>query len=556
MKVIALLLFCYACLSTVNGKVYFVSKNFHNVLHWDVAAPAHPGEEVLCSVQYHSDAADQRFLMKEGCQNITALVCDLTAETPSVHDVNYRARVCCNGDSCGTTTRFKPIAQTALGAPALSTHATASSLHVDVTVPLGPDGVSVADIITTSKKLPYETGLVYTLNITRPPWAAQVNERTTGQFVIDLKKGRTEYCGYVVYKPETESGRPESERAPFCVTLPGDPLELLPWLLVGAALLAATIATSVVCICKYVNGGKGKSMPQILVISSSTTPTHMQSLDGYLSISKPEIYIKSEERENPMIQGNPEITPLSSGAYSPQDNLGLNWPDGTGSSVGTEGRRGLTPDTEDTSAQSSETYGVVAVQEHNRDVPPATGNRRMLALPHEEPGEDVGVGRRDANGQLVLQIQSSGDGRGTPLGPERTPRLSDLIDSGTDGTDGPSLASLKSFDGSEFWDSGCDDSGVTTPTHTYCNGHYPLSQPDSSYLQQGWTKASPGGAARGSGYKQNCFTTMLHGTPSKDVCGYRTTGYDGRPTNEEGGRKEGDSEVEETRQILLGGWVT
>lgn len=42
-----------ACLSTVNGKVYFVSKNFHNVLHWDVAAPAHPGEEVLCSVQYH-----------------------------------------------------------------------------------------------------------------------------------------------------------------------------------------------------------------------------------------------------------------------------------------------------------------------------------------------------------------------------------------------------------------------------------------------------------------------------------------------------------------------
>lgn len=36
----------------VTGKVYFVSKNFNNVLHWDPVECASPEEKVLYSVQY------------------------------------------------------------------------------------------------------------------------------------------------------------------------------------------------------------------------------------------------------------------------------------------------------------------------------------------------------------------------------------------------------------------------------------------------------------------------------------------------------------------------
>lgn len=50
----------------------------------------------------------------------------------------------------------------------------------------------------------------------------QDKENTVGQFVINLKNNRTEYCGYVVYKPESEWGRSGSENASFCITLPGE----------------------------------------------------------------------------------------------------------------------------------------------------------------------------------------------------------------------------------------------------------------------------------------------------------------------------------------------
>lgn len=50
----------------------------------------------------------------------------------------------------------------------------------------------------------------------------QVNESTTGRFVINLKNNHTEYCGHVVYKPGSYWGRTESENASFCVTLPGE----------------------------------------------------------------------------------------------------------------------------------------------------------------------------------------------------------------------------------------------------------------------------------------------------------------------------------------------
>lgn len=73
------------------------------------------------SFQYHSlitlyctffsDAEGQSYQIKEGCQNITALSCDLTSETPSVDDVHYWAQVWVNSHCLGVTNpKFKPIA--------------------------------------------------------------------------------------------------------------------------------------------------------------------------------------------------------------------------------------------------------------------------------------------------------------------------------------------------------------------------------------------------------------------------------------------------------------
>ncbi|XP_034410347.1 interferon lambda receptor 1 [Cyclopterus lumpus] len=591
MKVIILLLFCYASLSTGNQTAYFVSRNFYNVLHWDLMKPAFPGEKVLYSVQYWSDATEQ-FRIKEECQNITALSCDLTAETPSVHDVQYWAKVYCNGRSCGSTLRLKPIAQTVFGPPTLSTYPRVSSLYVNVTLPLGPNGVSIADIITSSKKGPSKTVINYILKITHPTWAAQVHESTTGQFVISLKNNQTEYCGHVAYSPSTEWGRPKGEQASFCVTLPGDPLTLLPWLLVSAALLTAVITTSVVCMCKYTRGGKEKSIPQLLVTPFSTPTRVLQSPDRNVIISKAEVCIKSDQTVYATIRMKPNLPSVVSGGYSPQDILCQAWQDGTGSSFGT-GEHSLTPNPEDTSAQSSEIYSVVAVHEPNEDIQQATNDNRgtsnlpmsssresldkagarpklsshgVQPLPHPDPCESNPAKPlllqtvRDTNGQLVLpslifQLQSSTDDTVPPLNPERKPLLSDLMDSKTER---PSLASLKSHDGSELSDSGCDDSTVTTPTQTYCNTHYSPSQPVAPYFHQGWKNPPSSDALLESGYKQNGLPEILFETASEDSCEYRKTDYPRTWTGhkkEEQGEEDEDRGEEETRQILLGGWV-
>lgn len=148
------------------------------------------------------------YQIKEGCQNITALSCNLTAETPSLYDVHYRAQVYGNGRFHGRTNSFKPLADSKnlyahscissfhpsqiyhtatfihssffasvaiLGPPTLFTYTTVSSLHVNVSLPLGPNGVSVADIIVHSKNGPSKAVPIYTLKITHPKWAIQVS---------------------------------------------------------------------------------------------------------------------------------------------------------------------------------------------------------------------------------------------------------------------------------------------------------------------------------------------------------------------------------------------
>lgn len=65
---------------------------------------------ITLSPTHYSDAKDQPFQVKNECQNITDLFCNLTAETPSVHDVHYRAQVFANERFLGRTNTFKPLA--------------------------------------------------------------------------------------------------------------------------------------------------------------------------------------------------------------------------------------------------------------------------------------------------------------------------------------------------------------------------------------------------------------------------------------------------------------
>ncbi|XP_018555580.1 interferon lambda receptor 1 [Lates calcarifer] len=593
-NVIILLLFCYACLSTGNGKVYFVSKNFYNVLHWDPEEPTSPGEKVLYSVEYKSYTAEQ-YQIKEECQNITALTCDLTAETPSDPYVYYMAQVFVNDRFLGRiANRLSPIADTTFGPPTLSIKTTVSSLYIDVTLPLGPNGVSIADIISRSKNGPSKTVPVYTLKITEPAWATLTKHNTTGRFaVINLKNNQTKYCGHVSYKPSAEWGRRESQKEHFCVTLPGDTRMLLSWLLTSAVLLAVIVTVSVVWTCNYMKGGKQNDMPQSLVPPSGTPCRVMKTPDRHIMISKAVVNTPSDQTVYATIQVKPNFPSVSTGGYSPQD---IPWQDSTESSVGT-GTHNPNPNPQDTSTQSSEIYSAVAVQvctvESEDFQPSTTEDREMRNLPPTtstgEPWKKCGVTPnlktcvvppvadqdacesspagplllhtvRDPNGQLVLPsltlLQRNTGDTVSPLNPERKPLLTDLIDSKNEG---PSLVSLRSFDSSEWSDSGCDDSTVNTPTQPYCHTHYNPSQPVVSGYHRQCQDTPTSDATFDSGYKRNWMPAVFHEAASKYSCEYRRTNYPWTwtvPKEEE--ESEGDEDrgrEDRSTQFLLGGWM-
>ncbi|XP_008278821.1 interferon lambda receptor 1 [Stegastes partitus] len=582
-NVMILLLFCYACLATDKIEVRFVSRNFHNVLHWD----AFPGQKVLYSVEYKSDAEGKDFKKKAQCQNIPDRSCDLTDETPSLHDVHYWARVCVNGSICGCTWRFKPLAETALGAPILFTYTTASSLYVNVTLPLGPHGVSIEDTITKSKNGSSKAIALYTLKITRPEWAAQVIHSRSKQFIIDLKNKETEYCGNVTYRLTSHWGRPESESQPFCTTLQDDS-QLLQWVLMSAAVLAAVIIISVVCMCNYVKGGKPKSMPQALVTTSGTCKV-LEFPDRNRIISEINLCTQTNQTIYAKIQVQPSAPSPGFEDYFPHDIPFHPWPVSSGSSVGTGAGR-IAANPEDTSAQSSDIYSAVAVHvpaEENDSFQQATtedrGNSPTSLCPSDESWSKEGMHSkpisrgesplsdfdicesspisqlllntvRDHNGQLMLPLltfssQSSADDTKSPVNPERKLLLSDLIDS----TDGPSLASLQCFDSSEWSDSGCDDSTVNTPTHPYCNSHYFPSQTVVSDFHQGCQSTPCSDAILESGYKQNWMPAIPCGPTATEHCDYKRTSYVQNWTGE-GEDSEGKDGVEISRQLLLGSW--
>lgn len=273
------------------------------------------------------------------------------------------------------------------------------------------------------------------------------------------------------------------------------------------------------------------------------------------------------------------------GGYTPQDIPCQAWQDSTDSSVDTYSHS-PTPNPEDTSAQSSEIYSVVAVHvpTEEKDFQQATMKDTETSNPplfssgeiwdkgamspkltsHGVPPLSVPDmfdsnpdrplllhAVRDSNGKLVLpsltfQLQScTGD-------PQRKPLLSDIINS---------AASSQSLDSSEWSDSGCDENTLNTPTQPYCNSHYFPSQPVVSNFNQGCLNTPASDDIFESGYKQNWMPAIFLETASKQSCEYRSANYPctwtGLKKEEEGEDEDdiGGEEISGPRKIILGDWV-
>ncbi|XP_024254013.1 uncharacterized protein LOC112231494 [Oncorhynchus tshawytscha] len=365
-KVVVLLLYCYGCSAIGEGKPYFISRNFNTVLHWNKFDS--PDEGVLYSVHYKRYGEPYKLNM--ACQNITTLSCDLTAETPYIYQNSYCAQVFANSHSLGHTALFKPLRDTVLGPPNVSVIATTSSLKVTVTLPLGPDNkTSIEEIFNSTSFSYHKPPTVYTLNITRPSWAAQVHENTTGEFVLNnLKNISVEYCGYVVYVPTVERHRNPSESHTFCVALPGYPRLLFPWfLLLGCLILGSLLLPVVVCR-HYVR--KKSNMPDALKLTTSNIPPPLWYPPEAITIStaKPYHYpvgFSYGDLKTGKLQMGSKFTSSGSGSYSPQDRP---------SSIAEPrhcdtymGQQGPPPEHSNNSTQSSN-YSMVVVQVSNEGV--------------------------------------------------------------------------------------------------------------------------------------------------------------------------------------------
>ncbi|XP_076016984.1 interferon lambda receptor 1 isoform X2 [Genypterus blacodes] len=580
LKVILLLLCCYACLSTSHRRPYFISRNFHNVLHWEPLKSVHPGEQVLYTVQYCSDATKQLYQPKAECTNITTQSCDLTAETPSVTYVRYMAQVLANGRGHGRTIAFKPIADTVLGQPKVSIHSTVSSLQVNVTLPLGPHNISIADIFNSTKSHLSKPLTEYFLYITHPKWAAQVNKSTSGQFDIKLKNNDTKYCGYVVYKPNFEHGRPLSENSSFCFMLQDPPRNLLPWLLMGACFLAVLALTSVVCMCCYVRGGKEKSAPISLVATFSIPPSVSQPPDKNICISKAEFCSQTDQTVYSTIRVKPSVPSVTLGGYSPQDTVPAP-PGGFHSSNGAHSSASC----QDTSMQSLASYAQVHIPADEEDnfqqdadeesdgvdlsLPPVPGQSRWdqgdtkLASYSAPQLPDLNCNKagplllntvRDPNGQLMLptlfiELQNS---TVSPSDQEGKSLLSDLMDPRKGP---PSLSSLHSLEDSGWSDSGCDQSTGNTPTQLYCNSHFSSTQPLLPSFHVGSGSTGSTDETLGPGYKQNWMPAIYFGKAPGNSLEHGRTNPHWTWTDPKK-QEEAEEETEVTASHnLLGGWM-
>lgn len=501
------LLFCYARITSGKGNVIFTSRNFYNVLTWDAAPERVPGQAVRYSV-FYGVTDDVWFAEKAECQNITELHCDLTSNTPPHHDTYYRAKVTADGVHHGTSRNFKPIAETVLGAPILSYHTTRKSLHMTVTLPVGPNDQPIADIFRRNHKGTSKAEVVYRLFIEEP---IQVkNETTSDHFEIGLRDDTVKYCGYVVYTPVHELGRPVSEEAHFCTMLPE--ATVLPWVLLCVAAVMAFMLMAVCFAKRYVKNVKKDELP--LSLDSVVSPSVIMHSPTDPHISHMEMYTQSEETGYAKIRVNPNILSAVSGGYGHKNTIFTQF---SNSSSSSDELHHPGPD----SAQSSEVYGEITVGEHLSSMNQAPPMSFATDLPQSghlstietSSGEDSFGSdsqpfflqtRRKSDGQLLLNLppfeksQTFTGPTEALVSPDRKPLLSYLIVPPDKGGNFVSLHSLESY---ECSDSGLDDNTLPTPTQDNEPSPYLAAQPDVSQF-------SPSCESSDSGYKQNWMPSL------------------------------------------------
>lgn len=467
---VVFLLFCYACVTSGKGNVIFASKNFHNILRWDAASPRIPGETVQYRV-FYGVIDNEEFKEKAECQYITEEFCDLTDETPPDHDTYYRAKVVTSDGSLhGISGKFKPIAETVLGAPTLFKYTSKTSLRLDVMLPVGPHNEHIQDIFNKNHKGPSEERIRYTLVITEPLWAVQELKNTSGHFHVSLKNN-TKYCGYVVYTPLHELGRPVSEQAHFCATPSGDSWMVLPWLLLSAVVVAAVVLVAVCFAKRYVKDEVKNFKLPLSLESTIHPPQPLPYAQKDPNISKLEMPTESEQTGYAKIQFPPNVWSAGDGGYGHKNTIFVPWKED--SSLDSGGLHGPRSRALDDSGQSSEIYGAVAVnvvsaEENEEDQTDGNKSGQLLSsvdISDKKEAQPLFLQtRKNSEGQLMLsfQVPQTFTATAEELDPcERKPLLSYLIVSSDKGSNFVSLHSLES---SECSDSGLDENTLPTPT--------------------------------------------------------------------------------------------
>lgn len=318
------------------------------------------------------------------------------------------------------------------------------------------------------------------------------------------------------------------------------------------------------------------------IVTSGAVPRVLPPQDKSLNISRMDVVPVPEKTLYATIQVKQHVPSVGEGGYSPQEIPSQAWQGGTGSSVE------AASNSRNTSGQSSVVYSSVALHQEE-DVPqtaiqdtnnPPLFSRRdgwtnvgmspklsshkapQLTLPvtfDSNPADSTPLllhAVRNSSGKLelpALTFQLLGNTEDW----QRKPLLSDLISCKTEG---PSLASVLSPDGSEESDSGCDDSTLNSPTQPYCNGHYCTSGPVVPDFQQGRLITSSSDDVLESGYKQNWMPANF--LQSEHSCEYTArTNY---PRTWSGLKKDEEDEEDEAlaegelcspSEILLGDWM-
>ncbi|XP_077578018.1 interferon lambda receptor 1 isoform X2 [Stigmatopora nigra] len=445
LKVIILLLFCYACLSTHVEKVWFESKNFINMLRWKAAMTSLPEQKVLYTVQYWRFDHLETYSKTE-CHNITALECDLTAETPPHPDTQYYAKVYANGQDYGNTSRFNPITDTILGQPSLDISVTSASLRIHATLPLGPNGASVADIISRMRGV--NCSIRYTFKITNPKRPALEVVYPTAHFVISSATHPTNYCGYVLYTPLCERGRLVSENTTFCATPTADLTVSLPWILTGTTLLIVIILMSTGGVCVYMKGAMDKKLPHSLIIHPAKQQPNLQHTPERNPLISPAIITTQSQK----IYNYVPIRTKTTGHDRPRSSHSLH-------EIPSQ------PPTERASSNhSSIIYSSVEPATPNKLSTVLVKDAEQLLSPlqgktckDEDPGEQLQIRTtRDTNGKLKLASLHF---------------CVKALQSTMKDSDGAQLNRLNS---SESADSGCVDEAlnIETPTHSEPLGSY------------------------------------------------------------------------------------